>query len=89
MNIPLDENHRITSDRQNFIIEKYYPKTPKNKAAKWKSEYFYPSIDGLLWGVFNHKILLSSCQTLQELAVCVKKAKEDIDLIKAAVQGTG
>ncbi len=85
IDVKIDENYKITSDTHNFVIEKYYPKAKK---VKWKAIKWYPNIDGLMWGIFNHEIRISSATSLQELAQCVKKAKEKIDTIRAAVDGT-
>ena len=81
LNVPVNEKYRITSDAHNFILSQLQGK----KKPRWREIGYYTTIDSLLWGFFNHKIRLSSCDNWQGLVECVKAAKRQIDTIRAAV----
>jgi len=82
LNVPISDKYRITSDAHNFTIEQYQPKAKKRK---WKAIKWYPNIDSLLWGLFNQTIRESDAQTLEDLRLCVKEAKRQVDTIRTAI----
>lgn len=75
MNIKIDENLRITTDKYNYIIqEKVVAKSGKTKGkVKWKPRGYYTRIDHLCNALLNIRIRKADVSSLSGLAECIKK----------------
>lgn len=81
MNIQLNENFKIVSDKHNIIIQERYEKESKGVKTgefDYKDVGYYPTLDKALTGFTNKAILKSNATTLKELSTHLKEIKEII-----------
>ena len=67
MIIPIDDTHRITSDRYQWVIQElssYFDKNKGEQVETWDNLKFYQTIEGAVNGLFQLKLRLAEGQTL-------------------------
>lgn len=92
MNILIGENHKITSDKLNIIVNRKVKKyDKKGKDGKptgeygWKEISYLPNIERALNFVLNEKISVSDAQSLGEVLMIIREHKKEI---KALINGS-
>ena len=84
MDIILDDNHKLTSDKYNYIIKerKIYEKGDKKGEVYWKQLFFYPKLEQAVAGYCEHFLLESSLSTLDGLGDAVRGLRSIVESIK-------
>lgn len=94
MNIQLDPNHRLTSDKHNFIIEQRGIYKKDNKQGKkgeefWTAILFYPFLYQAVRGYSERFLRESSVTTLAGLNEAVRGLQELVEDVRGVCNGTG
>ena len=69
MNIPLDENYRLSSDKYQWMIQKRIfvkDKETGEKVETWKSQNFHPTPEGAIRHHANMRVREQEAETLTE-----------------------
>ena len=70
MIIPVNEHYRITTDPNQWIVEKA---RTRNGKKEWESKLFYPTFESALKGLGELMVRLSDAQTLVDAIRDVEK----------------
>ncbi len=78
MNIQLDPNHRLTTDKHNYIIEVMsVPKKGKDKGKEmWSAQAFYPTLPQALQGYSERFLREGLPNSLEELNTSIRALYE-------------
>ena len=89
MNIQLDPNHKLTSDKHNYIIEKKsIIQKGKNKGEiAWKPILFYPRLQQALQGYSERFLREGDCNSLESLEASIHGLYELIEGVKEVCDG--
>ena len=88
MRIQINEDWRITSDPQNFILEMRRVKGEESKTPGqeyYTAEGFYTNIDNALQGLVRRKVLESDCDTFESLNALLRQLDGSIQGVKEAL----
>ena len=91
MNIRVNKDWRLTTDANNFIIEKCRIAANDTKEAKkgdeiWSLVAYYSTLDMALGGVVRHSLLESTATTLEEVHSLLAALKDEIQRVREAVE---
>ena len=91
MNIRINQDWRLTTDANNFIIEKCRIATKDTKEAKkgdelWSLVAYYSTLDRALGGVLRHSLLESTATTLEEIQSLLTALRDEIQRVREAVE---
>jgi hypothetical protein len=92
MNIQLDPNHKMTSDRWNFIIrEKRVQKSDTKKRKKgeiyWEAILFYPKLSQAIQGWSEYFLRSGETNSLESLEDAVRALYELLGDVKGVCCG--
>ena len=85
MIIPIDDKHRLATDRYQWMIQemKSYKDSKTGEQVKnWEGIKFYPTIEGAVNGLAQLKLRLSEAETLTDALAEVKNIAK---LLKTAL----
>ena len=89
MKIKINDKFRVTTDKDNFILEQSRVAGEKAKNTGefvWKQEGFYTTFDSALRGLLRRELLDCDAETVEELRAVVQDVQEHIDVIKRALE---
>ncbi len=85
MDIQINENYKLTSDKLNVIVNKKFPKYDgKGKDANltgefgWKEIGFHPTIERACNFIMNQEINTAEASSLGELIEVIQTCRDDI-----------
>ena len=80
MRIQINKNYILTSDRNNFILEKKQEKKESNQSQEdsYKQIGFYSTLEHVFQDLFSITVRKSTATTFKELTNDIQKAKEEI-----------
>ena len=77
--IYLDKNTRITSDKLNYVIQE----RQKGGLVEWRGKYYYSSLYSMAKDLLEEKLYSSHAKSFEELIETVKDQKKECEkLIK-------
>lgn len=82
MDIQLDKDFRIKSDKRNLILERRTEVEDKKTFEvrdRWSTDGFYTSLSALLHGYIRKSVLNSSANDLRELSKDINNIEDKID----------
>lgn len=89
MNIQLDPNHRLTTDKHNYIIEQkcVYEKGKNIGETYWRQILYYPQLHQAIGGYCERFLRESSVTTTQGLNEAVRGLSELVEDVKGVCCG--